>query len=418
MTILAVGLSFSASALANTPTTRVVGKPGTSCPNAQYTTITAAVNAAAPGDEIDICPALYREQLLITKPLTLRGLAVEDSKLSPSVSVKRALLQPSSMQDLDGLAVEAVITVMNTSDVDVENLAIDASKNAVTTCTPGLAAVHFFNASGRVHDSAIFGAKLANSQGCTTNLPFGNGWGVLVDSTLPGPFNVCVSNNSIHDFTANGVLVQNAGITANIDGNNVVGVGPSGGVFQFAVFIANGAVGHIRNNVLSEGNCGGLSVADCIGKRSEGVTLRAVGDGTVVDHNVIDRAQSGIFVNGANNARITNNLIENIDALSGMDIQGSASGFFTNGLIDGNVIVHIYPIDINATNDEEGCGIDEYSGTGVSGNTISHNTVNDAFCGVAAVTADQVREGHYFNTLYTQLNSDDYPSGFPPATEP
>lgn len=54
-----------------------VGKPNTACPNAQYTTIAAAVDAAAPGDVIEICPALYPEQLIISKPLTLRGVLTQ-----------------------------------------------------------------------------------------------------------------------------------------------------------------------------------------------------------------------------------------------------------------------------------------------------------------------------------------------------
>lgn len=45
-----------------------VGQPKTSCPHAQFTPITAAMNAAEPGDVIEICPALYSEQLVITKP--------------------------------------------------------------------------------------------------------------------------------------------------------------------------------------------------------------------------------------------------------------------------------------------------------------------------------------------------------------
>jgi hypothetical protein len=41
--------------------------------------------------------------------------------------------------------------------------------------------------------------------------------------------------------------------------------------------------------------------------------------------------------------------------------------------------------------------------------------VNDAYCGVASVTADSVQLGTYFNTLYPTLNSDlsEYlPSGY------
>ena len=44
--------------------------------------------------------------------------------------------------------------------------------------------------------------------------------------------------------------------------------------------------------------------------------------------------------------------------------------------------------------------------------------MNDAYCGVASVTADSVQLGTYFNTLYPTLNSDLYPNTFPPAMEP
>ena len=193
-----------------------------------------------------------------------------------------------------------------------------------------------------------------------------------MDANQPGSFTISVENNSIHDYTANGVQVNGAcaacaqppGITAEITGNTISGVGPAGGIFQFAVFILNGAVGHITNNVLTEGLCGSVAISDCINERSEGVTLRAVGDGTVVDGNVITNAQSGIFINGANRLRVTNNQIRNIDAMSGMDIQGTASGFFTNSVITGNSIFNVGPIDQNASNNGEGCGINEYSGTG------------------------------------------------------
>lgn len=392
--------------------TRTVGQSGTGCPSPQYTTIGAAVKAASAGDVIAICPGLYPEQLIINKPLTLRGISTEVNGLQ----VDRVLVQPA-LQDLGGLATEAVITVINTSNVTIQNLALDASNNSVSGCSPSVADIHFYNASGTVDHSALFGAELSNPQSCTT-LPFGNGFGVRVDSNQPGPFHVSISNNSIHDYMCNGVLVTGDGITGDVTGNNISGIGPAGGVFQFGVFIVNSAVGHVQSNVITEGLCGTLSPSECIPVRSEGVTLRAVGDGTVVDSNLISNAQSGIFINGANHASITNNTIRNIQALSGMDIQGTASGGFANSVIDGNTIYNVGPIDENASNDEEGCGINEYSGTGVYGNRISNNTVNDAYCGVAAVQADHVSGGTYFNVLYPVLNSDQYPSAYPPPTEP
>jgi nitrous oxidase accessory protein NosD len=382
--------------------TLTVGKSKTDCPNATYTTIGAAVTAAAPGDVIEICPALYPEQLIITKPLTLRG--VRDSVAGNEVN--RVLLQPS-LQDVQGLPVEAVITVMNTRGVRIENLAIDASQNSVQGCTPQLADIHFHNASGRVADDALFGAQLANPKNCAVVFP-GNGFGVLVDSDQPGPFHVAIEDNSIHDFTKNGVQAINAGVTVKVEGNRIVGVGPSI-AFQFGVYIANGAVGLINGNIITEGPCGSLSFTDCFNARSEGVALRSFGDGTVVSHNIITHAQSGIFINGGKDGRFSDNFISDIDALDGIDIEGLTS-VFTNNRIENNTIFNVTPLVPN-----ESCGVFEMPHTSVSGNTIAHNTVNDAYCGVGYVSADHVETGDYHNTLFTDINTETFSY---PTTEP
>lgn len=401
--------------------TLTVGQPNGPCPNAQYTTIGAAISAANSGDVIQICPAVYPEQLSITTPLTLQGISTTVNGLP----VNRVLIQPT-LQVLPGIPSPAVISVGNTQGVTIENVAIDASHNTVSGCGSILAGIHFFNASGTIRNNAIFGAQLANPKSCyNSQAPISdNGIGVFINngsaisSSSPnsgstGPSQVTVENNSIHDFTSYGVWVAGTGITATVEGNTISGVGPSTGVFQFGVVIANGAVGQINSNVITEGLCGSLAILDCYNTRSEGVVLRLPGDGTVVNGNTISNVQSGIFLNGGNNASITNNQIQNVQALSGMDIAG-----FTNSQITGNTISNVGPIDQNASNDEEGCGINEYSGSGLSGNTISNNTVSDAYCGVAAVQADHIQSGMYFNTLYTQLDSDLYPCAYPPAGEP
>src|SRR2546425_500859 len=142
----------------------VVGKPGTRCPNAQYSTITDAINAAPEGAEIKICPALYPEHLTIEKPLTLRGVSEN--------GVDRVLLQPAP-------PFEAVIAVRNTHDVTIRNLAIDASSNTVSGCavllngviTGSLAGIHFRNSSGSVHSTAIVGARLKLRKCMPARLP-------------------------------------------------------------------------------------------------------------------------------------------------------------------------------------------------------------------------------------------------------
>lgn len=202
--------------------------------------------------------------------------------------------------------------------------------------------------------------------------------------------------------------------------NNIIsGVGPSTGYSQFGVFVALGAVGHVTSNTISQGNCGALDVLTCINVRSEGIVFRAAGDGSVADFNLITNAQSGIFLNGANAAQVIGNIIMNIDALDGIDIQGTAAGHFTNSLIAGNTISHVFPIDASASTNGHGCGINEASGTGVGQNILRNNTISDAYCGVAFVSADSVSWGVYLNTLYETINADLYfPNPFPPAVEP
>jgi nitrous oxidase accessory protein NosD len=408
-TAVAVLLLFVTGTLCSA-TTRRVGQPKTGCKNAQFTTITDAVNAASPGDVIEICPARYAEQLIITAPITLRGVSsdLDISAYLPCCNeVKRVLLQPS-LQDLEGLPFEAVITVMNTTGVRIENLVIDASQNSVSGCDISLSGVTFFNASGQLQNSTVQGAQLTNPQSCAAFS--GNGFGVLVTSSDSASHDVQIENNSIHDYQRDGIEVSNSGVRVEIANNNVSGLGPSTGVNQFGIFLLNGAVGQIEGNVITEGACGTLSATDCVNLRSEGVVLKAVGDGVVVDHNVINHVQSGIFLNAVNKARITNNLVGNIDALDGIDMQGTS-----NSLVAGNTIFSAVPL----ANLSE--GIFEAYGAGSAGgvegdNEICDNTVNDAYSGVVFVASSQVKGGKYFNVLYPKLLSNGNPG--PPPTEP
>src|SRR5919106_1049888 len=55
------------------PATLVVDRDGVQCPNAEFTSIQAAVDAAPPGALIRICPDLYTETVVIDKPLALQA---------------------------------------------------------------------------------------------------------------------------------------------------------------------------------------------------------------------------------------------------------------------------------------------------------------------------------------------------------
>jgi parallel beta-helix repeat protein len=386
--------------------TYVVGAPNTPCPGANFSTIGAALNVVVDGDTIEVCPAAYPEQVVITKPVTLVGIAWN--------GVGRAVIQPTTLT-ANSLGFIAVVTVANTPGVTISNLAIDASNNAATGCAVSLSGIHFYNSSGSVLNSSISGTQLPNPTSCTTLFP-GNGSGVQADqSGTAGSYTITVQGNSIHDFGRNGVLVNGAGQNATVSGNSITGIGPSTGVNQFGVFLANGAVGQVTGNSITQGNCGTVSIANCRPIRSEGVVLRSVGSGVVIANNIISNVQAGIFVNGATGPQVTGNIVSSVDAYDGIHIQGSVGGLYSR-----NMVFHVGPLTTDSSSAGEGCGIQDITGSGSSANTIQLNWVNDAYCGVAYVTSDILGPNYLNNTLYYTINGDTYPGGinFPAPVEP
>jgi hypothetical protein len=75
---LAVALLAAASAPAGDRETLVVDRDGVQCPNADYTSIQAAVSAARPGDRIRVCPDTYNEAVVVNKPVVIEATSKPD----------------------------------------------------------------------------------------------------------------------------------------------------------------------------------------------------------------------------------------------------------------------------------------------------------------------------------------------------
>lgn len=94
--VAAVVPAEPAAAQSNTlwvSTTGVPAPPGTSCDNPGFDNVADAVAAAAPGDEIILCPGEHfhgTNQVYIGKPVTIRGFGPEQTILRPAFGTPTA----------------------------------------------------------------------------------------------------------------------------------------------------------------------------------------------------------------------------------------------------------------------------------------------------------------------------------------
>ena len=106
----------------------VVDDDRVQCPNAAFSRIQDAVDAATPGAVIRVCKGNYAEQVAIRKPLTIAA----DSG---------AVVMPSAMRQnttslVDGSPLATAILVTDTTDVTIEGLIVDGANNGVPQCSP------------------------------------------------------------------------------------------------------------------------------------------------------------------------------------------------------------------------------------------------------------------------------------------
>src|SRR5215471_5206944 len=192
--------------------TLVVGqKP--SCEGVQFSKIQDAVNAASPGDTVQVCPGVYAEQVTVSKPLQLIG-------------NNGAILQPSgAAANTTGLAsgqsIAAILLIEKTTGVTVRNLTVDGSEADINACSPDLIGVFFRNASGQLSRIAVRNAKLSSKFNACQS-----GSAILVQSSGGQTSVVDIDYSSIHDYQKNGITANETGTQVTMEGNVVTGLGP------------------------------------------------------------------------------------------------------------------------------------------------------------------------------------------------
>ena len=211
---------------------------GTCKPNLHsYSTIQDAVTNVVAGGTILVCPGAYPEQVLINKPLTMKGVLSGDAAASIITSPQGGLKQ--SAIDHLGNAWAAQLLVQSTAGpVDISDLAVDGANNAISGSCPGLnvVGIYYQEASGVIDRAAT------RSQ--TT--PCFHDAGIFLESFGPANQTVTVENSSVRGFDGSGIYADTdfttPTLTLTIANNLVTGeVGTATGM----------ALGNIKGTVKS-----------------------------------------------------------------------------------------------------------------------------------------------------------------------
>jgi nitrous oxidase accessory protein NosD len=353
------------------------------CPNAGFTEIQAAVNVAAPGDTIHVCPGTYAEQVEIAKPLRLVGIERNGKDA--------VVVQPSNVRinaEFSGFPYAAIILVRDTSEVSLTNITIDGSNNGLVcdATSPTVDGVFFLNASGEADAVAI--RNILSPQACA----FADGIDII--TTDERAQRVTIRNSSLHDYDFVGIFALGSHLSVAVTNTVLTGRGPTElpDFGQAGVQFVGGATGAIEGNVVT--NHITADPTNAFVAHGIGVFNVAAGEVRIV-RNIVGTSNVGIFMIDSNKVVAQDNTV--VNALrTGIDAGGFVGG--EANVVQDNTITNVgfaTPSDRDAARR----GAIFVLGTN---NRILHNTINEAFIGLVVTAGNHIGENTFLNTRLTQ----------------
>jgi parallel beta-helix repeat protein len=299
--VLTLGLAASpASAGASGGTWYVAptGSGGGSCATPDSHTIQGAVDAAAPGATILVCPGVYQEDVTVsTNGLTIRAKTPWKAILEPAFNVTGAA--PA----LDGSFLN-VLTIDNASHVTVQWLRFAAPTHSPCELVRSMVDV----TDGATH--AIVRGNKMRPIGTETFGACGYEDGVIVE----GGSRALVGYNVVKDFQVAGIEVDGAGTRAGVIHNSVrfFHAQATSPLYSTAVgiYVHADGVAQVKHNAVV-GLPGVLTTPPATPRLLYGIFEDSPPHRVAVLHNYVTNLDTGILVNFVGHSLVRHNVVRN-----------------------------------------------------------------------------------------------------------
>ena len=311
---------------------------GTTTPSIQR-----GINAASAGNTVNVEGGAYVGQVVVTENLTLQGTG--QSGPTATIIESPTSLPAGFISSYNGAENHPVVYASG-AQVNIADLTVNGDGQGGLGGANGnyrFEGVGYLDASG-----SIDGVTIENV-GETPVSGDQQGISIFVNNDDAVSRTVNISGDTIFAYQKGGITFNGAGLSGDISGNTVTGIGPTSLLAQNGIQVSRGDSAIISDNTV-DGNSYTLAATAGSSDYAAGILLYQPGAGTTVTGNTVSGNDAGIFLDGAGatGIAIEQNTVEN-NAKAGIYLTDAAGGAtVSQNLISENPIGVV--VDAAATN--------------------------------------------------------------------